>query len=52
MLHRGEYAIEGEEKKTFKFKENFNLKRFFTLFIGITPQHTRGDKIIVWSVFI
>ena len=52
MLHRGEYAVEGEEKKTFSFKENFNLKRFFSIFVGITPQHTRGDKIIVWSVFI
>ena len=52
MLHRGEYAIEGEEKKTFKFKENFNLKRFFSIFVGITPQHTKGDKVIVWSVFI
>ena len=51
MLHRGEYAIEGEEKKTFNLKENFNIKRFFSIFVGITPQHTRGDKIIVWSVF-
>ena len=46
MLHRGIYAVEGEDipapKLTWKALRN--------RIIGITPEYTRGDKVIAWSV--
>ena len=47
MLHRGIYAIEGEKK----IKEKWTFRNVFGKLIGITPEYTRGDKILAWSVF-
>ena len=48
MLHRGKYDINNEHAS----KPQFNLKHIFTTLIGITPEYTRGDKIIAWATFI
>ncbi len=48
MLHRGKYSVDGEVK-TF---EKLTLKTVFKKLIGITPDCTRGDKIIIWGTFI
>ena len=45
MLHRGEYADENSIKPP-AVKRNI-----FVRLIGITPEYTRGDKIIAYSVF-
>ena len=49
LLHRGIYAVDGgivaETKDPLR-------KRLFRLLIGITPEYTRGDKAIAWSVFL
>lgn len=45
MLHRGEYADEQSIKPP-------AVKRsIFSRLIGITPEYSRGDKIIAYSVF-
>ncbi len=47
MLHRGSYAEEGESIPPTPWTwHNFHGK-----LIGITPEYTRGDRIIAWSVF-
>ncbi|MBR1965635.1 MAG: sodium:panthothenate symporter [Lentisphaeria bacterium] len=48
MLHRGIYNTDGEQKETF----SWSFRHAFQKLIGITPEFTRGDKIITWSVFI
>jgi Na+/proline symporter len=48
MLHRGIYNIDGENKN---IHVRFSWKTLFTYFINITPDYTRGDRIIAWSVF-
>lgn len=47
LLHRGEYDIANEYKEPFKWSVHNAFKKM----IGITPEYTRGDKIITWSVF-
>lgn len=44
MLHRGIYA----DEKTEAPKEK---KSLISRLVGITPEYTRGDRIIAWSVF-
>lgn len=48
MLHRGIYNTDNERKEFFKW----SFKNAFKKIIGITPEFSRGDKIITWSVFI
>ena len=48
MLHRGKYDIDNEHAT----KPQFNLKHLFSTLIGITPEYTKGDKVIAWSAFI
>lgn len=43
LLHRGEYAIEGEKKP--------KLKRTWRDIVGLTDECTRGDKVIITFVF-
>ena len=46
LLHRGKYA-DGPEP----VKEKWTLRNIFSKIIGITPEYTRGDRIIAYSVF-
>ncbi|OQC13519.1 MAG: sodium/panthothenate symporter [Lentisphaerae bacterium ADurb.Bin082] len=47
MLHRGIYSVDGEKT----IKSPWSLRNVFSKLIGITPEYTRGDRIIAWSVF-
>ena len=47
MLHRGKYAIDGEVKSTVKW----TWRNFFSKLIGITPDYSKGDRIIAWVFF-
>ncbi|HBP07783.1 MAG TPA: sodium:panthothenate symporter [Lentisphaeria bacterium] len=47
MLHRGKYAIDG----TKRFKLHWSPREFFANVIGITPEYTRGDRVIAWGLF-
>ena len=47
MLHRGKYAIDGENKQTMKW----TLKNVFSKIIGITPAYTKGDRVIAYALF-
>ncbi|MCU0791683.1 MAG: sodium:panthothenate symporter [Opitutaceae bacterium] len=46
LLHRGIYDVEGREK----LKTPWNMRTVWGKLVGITPEYTRGDKIIAWSV--
>ena len=46
MLHRGIYS-DGEQKAT----EKWSIKTVFSKLIGITPEYTKGDKLISYLVF-
>lgn len=50
LLHRGIYAAAGDVVKE-QAKVSLRRKLFSTL-IGITPEYTKGDKMIAWSVFL
>ncbi|MBO4345027.1 MAG: hypothetical protein J5833_04690, partial [Victivallales bacterium] len=47
MLHRGKYATEGEKN----IKTPWTLKTIWSKMVGITPEYSKADKIITWSVF-
>ena len=46
LLHRGVYDVEGQAKPAFRWTPGNVAKAL----VGITPEYTRGDKIIAWSV--
>ena len=48
MLHRGKYDVAGDHKPA----EGWSFRGVFSKLIGITPEYTRGDRLIAWSVFI
>lgn len=48
MLHRGPYCGDGEQK----LQSAWNWQSVWGKLIGITPEYTKGDKLIAWSVFI
>jgi Na+/proline symporter len=47
MLHRGKYSIDGEKH----LKSPWTWRSFMGKLIGITPEYTRGDRWLAWSVF-
>jgi Na+/proline symporter len=47
LLHRGKYNTDGIEEA----RSAWTWKSAFGKLIGITPDYTRGDKIIAWGVF-
>jgi Na+/proline symporter len=47
MLHRGKYSIDGEKRLT----SAWTWRSFMGKLIGITPEYTRGDRWLAWSVF-
>jgi hypothetical protein len=47
MLHRGKYSIDGEKH----IQSAWTWKNVYGKLIGITPDYTRGDKIIAWATF-
>lgn len=47
LLHRGIYAVKGEKALA---KDPWTWRNCIRKFVGITPEYTRGDKIIAWSV--
>lgn len=49
MLHRGKYAIAGEEKPA---PMVWSWKTVWGKLIGITEEYKTGDKIIAWGVFV
>jgi hypothetical protein len=51
MLHRGVFAVASDTiAKQEKFR--WSIRHIFNRIIGITPEYTRGDKIIARSVLI
>jgi solute:Na+ symporter, SSS family len=46
LLHRGIYDVEGHNKAN----TPWNWSTVWGKLVGITPEYTRGDKIIAWSV--
>ena len=49
MLHRGKYNFDGDDKK---IHVDWSWKTVFSKIIGITPDYTKGDRAIAWSLFI
>ncbi len=49
MLHRGEWSNSEHSLKEVDFK--WSLRHVFSKLIGISHEHTKGDRIIAWSVF-
>ena len=47
LLHRGVYDVANENKPAYPW----SLRHAAEKLIGVTPEYTRGDKIISWSVF-
>jgi len=46
LLHRGIYNVEGDKP----LESPWTVRNVFSKLVGITPEYTRGDKIIAWSV--
>ena len=62
MLHRGRYAVVGDRKpegrldgvQTSDTKAQPRapiVRRWLSRLVGITPEYSRGDRIIAWGVF-
>ena len=49
LLHRGKYNFDGDDKK---IHVEWSWKTFLSKIIGITPDYTKGDRAIAWSLFI
>jgi hypothetical protein len=47
MLHRGKYSL-GERRD---IRRKWTPRTVLRNIIGITPEYTRGDRIIAWGVF-
>ena len=47
LLHRGIYNTEGMNEK----RDPWTWRTVLSKIIGITPEYTKGDRVIAWSVF-
>ena len=47
LLHRGIYNTEGKIEK----RDPWTWRTVIGKIIGITPEYTKGDRIIAWSIF-
>ena len=61
MLHRGEWAVdetpsaEGRQEPLTAVegrRSPSRLRRLLSRMVGITPEYSRGDKVIAWGVFL
>ncbi len=52
LLHRGKYADAESGTGTAAVKHWRSPSELLRAFLGITPEYTRGDRIIAWSVFV
>ena len=48
MLHRGAYADPGEHKAT---RSDWSIRGVCKALLGITPEYTKGDRIIAYAYF-
>ncbi len=49
MLHRGKYRRDGEAEIV---EKTGRLHALYRMFLGVTAEYTRGDRILAWSVFL
>ena len=49
MLHRGKYDLEGEHRQS---APGWSFRGVFAKLLGITPEHSRGDRVITWAMFV
>jgi SSS family solute:Na+ symporter len=47
MLHRGKYSIDGVKH----IKSPWTWRSTMGKLIGITPEYTKGDRVIAWAMF-
>ncbi|MBN1554787.1 MAG: sodium:panthothenate symporter [Phycisphaerae bacterium] len=47
MLHRGKYSIDGEKK----IHSPWTWRSVWGKLVGITPEYSKWDRVIAWSVF-
>ena len=50
MLHRGKYDVEGDHGKAIPAAADWSPRGIFRKLISITPEYTKGDRIIAWAV--
>jgi hypothetical protein len=48
MLHRGKYDVAGDHPGE---AAGWSFRGVFAKLVGITPEYSRGDRIIAWAVF-
>ena len=51
MLHRGKWSDDPEAAAAKAAQKRFTWKRLGGMLVGITPEHTRGDRILSWTMF-
>ncbi len=49
MLHRGKYNLNPEK---IEIKEKFTFRKLFSFLLTITPDYSKGDKVIAWAIFV
>jgi len=49
LFHRGKYR---DDESLPEQRNTWSWKNLYNIVVGITPEYTKGDKIIAWSVVI
>lgn len=49
MLHRGIYNLNSDKVE---IKEKFTWRKLLNYLVSITPDYSKGDKAIAWSIFV